>query len=223
MPRVLRVISFALLASSAIGIALYGMTLIDGPRKPANNGVEERISLEEEQVSAIAGKANKQEVKTIAASEMADNAMKPPVHASEPGKDDVRAIAAFDVPTMEIDPPPLIGEADKEEVKRVTASDMAGKKIDEPIITHKPKPTSVSRVKKEATSKQRITKRRNKENVKISVPLVLVPPANVGDLAQSPEPVRGGANKKIKPVSEEPGKIIQNFGPPESNDHFRRK
>lgn len=214
MTRILGFVSFALFASSAIGITLYGVTFTGEVQKLSGKGVEERVSLEDEQISAIAGKANKQEVKIVAMSSTARNAMEPWPPAGAAEKEEVKAIAA---PSIERWVP--AGAADKEEVESVAASHVVDEELDKPPVADAPeqaKPISVSRAKKKVTSKQKIAKKRNQEKVKISVPLVLVPPAKV---VQSQE----DTNKKIKPVSQAPGKIIQNFGPPVSNEHFRRK
>jgi hypothetical protein len=211
--QVPRFIFFVSLLSPAVGIGLYGGTFFDA-QNPGGISAEERFMSEPSvsdvtQEPVVAGKADKQEVKAVAASNMADELMKPPVRAT--GKDE--GIAAFDVAHKEIDPPPLFGEVNKEEVKRVVATDMADKKIEEPTVTRaaeQAKPISATRVvKKKLAAKHKKKKIRDQDRLMTGVPLILVPPQNV--------------DKTVKPVSEDGQKVIQNFGLPKSSDHFRRK
>jgi hypothetical protein len=213
----LRLAAFALLAP-AFGVAYYGSTLVGQPG---------------------AG-----DTETIAPVEIAaafDEATQQPVESAKADRETVKsdsssANQAANVPppvkeVKEIPPPVFADIIDKEEVKPLSApvaeaaKDEAAKPAEEakpqmaeavaepavePAAKVKPRAAHIEKKKK-----AKIAKRHAREKTRLAVPLVLVPPQKIA------EPVEPDA--AVKPVSEAPAVVRQNFGPAKTDDHFRRK
>lgn len=225
MAQNLRLAAFALLAP-AFGVAYYGSTLIGQPG---------------------AGDAE-----TIAPVEIAaafDEATQQPVESAKADRETVKsdsssANQAANVPppvkeVKEIPPPVFADIIDKEEVKPLSApvaeaaKDEAAKPAEEakpqmaeavaesavePAAKAKPRAAHIDKPRAahiEKKKKAKIAKRHAREKTRLAVPLVLVPPQKIA------EPVEPDA--AVKPVSEAPAVVRQNFGPAKTDDHFRRK
>jgi hypothetical protein len=185
--------------------------------------------------------------KTVASAPMVSMTMQEPVASGKADREPVKAEAAPSaipdqtlVEEAEIiaAPPELPDELPKgltaareiggtvESEAQAAASVAAELEADDPVEepaaakpSAKKKKVVTSRAKKKAATKQRIAKTRDADKP-LSVPLVLVPPQKIGsEMIAQPEITDDSA----KPVSEEPKRIRQNFGPSGTNEQFRRK
>jgi hypothetical protein len=204
MSRVLRFVVFALVTPLTIGGAAYGVSSVIWQPKPAGEAVQQSaaatsLASEDAQYSMIAGKADRQDAKA-------------PVSFDRGGWTTVD----------------LAGKAG---VKSVALSTLEDSDLEFPAVTKatgKSKAASVSRTKKKVvSSKKKSKKKRDTDFVENSEPVVASPRQEEGDIQLLPRPVKDAdketKNKEIKPVSEEPGKVIQNFGQSELDNHVRRK
>ena len=211
MAQTLRIAAFALLAP-AFGLAYYGSTFVDQPAPVQAGNVEPAVII----------------------APASEEATQQPVQSSKADRDVVTAALPLEAevkPSVreanEI-PPPVFGDVmDREEAKPLSAPPVAEavkEELKEPAKAVEPQVAAVDEAEKPAVepavkkkaAKPKVAKRAVREKTRLSVPLVLVPPQKVA------EPVEQGSGD-VKPVSEAPGKVRQNFGPATTDDQFRRK
>lgn len=220
MAQTLRIAAFALLAP-AFGLAYYGSTFVDQPAPVQAGNVEPAIiapAPEEATQQPVQSSKVDRDVVTAALPLEAEvkppvreaNEIPPPVFGDVMDREEAKPLSA-----------PPVAEAVKEEpVKepaRAVKPQVADVEAEKPAVepAAKAKPRAAHAAKKKA-AKPNVAKRAVREKTRLSVPLVLVPPQKVA------EPVEQGSGD-VKPVSEAPGKVRQNFGPATTDDQFRRK
>lgn len=218
MAQNLRLAAFALLAP-AFGLAYYGSTLVGQP------GAGDAETIAPLKIAAAFDETTQQPVESAKADKENVKSESPPVNQAANVPPPVKEV-------KEIPPPVFADITDKEEAKPLSVAPVAdaatgeaakpaeevkpqlAEAVEEPAVEPAAK-TKLRAAQVEKKKKAKIAKRHAREKTHLAVPLVLVPPQKIA------EPVEPDA--AVKPVSEAPGLVRQNFGPPKTDDHFRRK